>query len=245
MAPVETYMHKRAFQFTGANPPTVRRQAGLSLVEMLVGVVVGLVVASMAGIFLVGSIKQNKQLLVEIRLMSDMRAAMDLVTRELRRAGYWKNATSGLSNVPGYKSYWSVPYTEITLSATAPTIEYSYATDTNDTKEDSETFGFTKDGGTLKLRLSTTNGYQELTDPSVTTVTGFTITPTTLIAPVNCANACTVVASLSDSCPKVTIRSYQVVLQAQSANTSAADTITRELRSTVRVRNDIPTGSCS
>lgn len=221
----------------------LRKQAGLSIVELLVGMTVGLIVASMAGLFLIGNVTENKRMLVELRLMSDMRAAMDVVTRDLRRAGYWQNSSAGLSNVTGFTPYSTVPYNVIT--GITGGVEYSYSTDANDTVDDGEAFGFKVDGNTLKLRLGSTAGYQELTDPSITEVEEFTITPTTLLAPVGCATACTMVASLTDTCPKVTVRSYDIYLRAKSANTSGDDTITRELRSTARVRNDIPSGTCA
>ena len=66
----------------------LKRQArGMGIVELLVGLALGLFVVSGGLMLLAGFTDENRRLLLETRLTQDLRAASDLVTRDLRRAG--------------------------------------------------------------------------------------------------------------------------------------------------------------
>ena len=62
-------------------------QAGLSIVELMVGVAIGLVIVAAAALLMTGQLVENRRLLVETQLQQDLRGAADIITRELRRAG--------------------------------------------------------------------------------------------------------------------------------------------------------------
>jgi prepilin peptidase dependent protein B len=64
-----------------------RQQQGLSLVELMVGIAIGLVIVAAALFALTHHLRANRSLLVEARLAQDLRTAADLITRDLRRAG--------------------------------------------------------------------------------------------------------------------------------------------------------------
>jgi type IV pilus assembly protein PilW len=59
----------------------------MSLVEMLVGVTVGLLIVAGAATLASTQWVENRRLLLEAQVRQDLRAAADLVSRELRRAG--------------------------------------------------------------------------------------------------------------------------------------------------------------
>jgi prepilin peptidase dependent protein B len=64
-----------------------RQQHGLSIVELMVGLAIGLVVVAAALLALTHHLRENRSLLMEARLMQDLRTASDLIARDLRRAG--------------------------------------------------------------------------------------------------------------------------------------------------------------
>ncbi|MES1161637.1 MAG: prepilin-type N-terminal cleavage/methylation domain-containing protein, partial [Rhizobacter sp.] len=64
-------------------------QHGLSLIELMIGVAIALFIAVAGSTLLVGHLRENRALLLEARLTQDLRTAADLITRDLRRAGYW------------------------------------------------------------------------------------------------------------------------------------------------------------
>ncbi len=204
------------------------RQKGLSIVELMVGMTVGLVISGMAGFYLIGLILENRNVVIETRLMQDMRAAMDVVTRDLRRAGYDQSAHLNVNQ--------NTANPHLAITVTGSGIEYSYSKDAVQTLAANESYGFKLEGGVLSLKAGDT-GYQALTDENFTNISEFTITPTIVQSPVVCAS---VVASP----PRINIRQYAIVMVANNKGASTKDTYTRRLETTVKVRNDWPTGSC-
>jgi type II secretory pathway component PulJ len=71
-------------------PGRVRR--GISLVELMVGIAVGLLVVAAATTVVTAQLGSTRQLLLETQLDQDLRAAAEVVTRELRRSGASVNA---------------------------------------------------------------------------------------------------------------------------------------------------------
>jgi prepilin peptidase dependent protein B len=64
-----------------------RHQHGLSIVELMVGLALGLLVVAAALLALTHHLRENRSLLMEARLMQDLRTTSDLIARDLRRAG--------------------------------------------------------------------------------------------------------------------------------------------------------------
>ena len=73
-----------------------RHSRGLSLVEMMVGIAVGLFIVAGASLVTVNQISDNRRLTLETQVQQDLRAAADLVARDLRRAGYWGKAQTSM-----------------------------------------------------------------------------------------------------------------------------------------------------
>ena len=67
----------------------VRRQAGLSLAELMVGSAVGLVVLTAILTTYVAIARSSGEILGAAKLHGELRAAMDLLVRDIRRAGAW------------------------------------------------------------------------------------------------------------------------------------------------------------
>lgn len=65
-----------------------RSQSGMSLVELMVSLVAGLIVAGAAVAFTISSLRSNSEYIGATRLGQELRNGIDFVSRELRRAGY-------------------------------------------------------------------------------------------------------------------------------------------------------------
>jgi prepilin peptidase dependent protein B len=63
------------------------RSRGLSLVELMVGMAVGLLVVAVALFAITQHLQENRNVLAETRLLQDLRTVTDLLARDLRRAG--------------------------------------------------------------------------------------------------------------------------------------------------------------
>lgn len=214
-----------------------KSQRGLSLVELLIGIAVGFFVLGATIFLVVGLGGENRRLLLDARLNQDMRAAMDIVTRDLRRAGYWQNAQAGawfLGQVGTPVPYEDTNYAEIAVPSSSE-VNYAYSKDADNSAAVTEQFGFRLSGSTLQMNIG--SGYQDLTDSGSTTVTAFSVVPRTpsQVIAIACVTTCTV------NCPTLEVREYAVTMTAQAAGDA---TVTRTLRSDVRVRNDKTTGAC-
>lgn len=216
------------------------RQRGLSIVELLVGIAIGLLIAAAGVTLLAGQLRENRRLVVEARLMQDLRTAADIVTRDLRRAGYWGAAADG-AWTPGTTATSTNPYAAaLPDSGESNTASFRYSRDEteNGVVDNNEQFGFRLRNGTLELQLGIGN-WQALTDIDTLTVTAFTVTPQMQDIALTCPQACPVD---STTCPpRERVRSFDVVLAGRATNDAA---VTRSLQAQVRVRNDGIVGAC-
>ena len=245
----------------------IHRQAGLSIVEFMVGIAVGLFIVGGATKLFADFIVSNKRLLLETRVNQDLRAAADIVVRDVRRAGYWNNAIAGVWGT-GNAAVTPNPHGAVTpATGTGTAVSYSYARNAGDTLDDNERTGFRllSVGGIGVLQIWDggavgSENYQAITDPGTVDVTTFSVTapsPTLVndlssycgcLTALTCTN--TSAAGLIDIAnltfnpagkPTLTIPSFQVVLTGRSV---ADPTIVRTVSEAVRVRNASLTGSC-
>src|SRR5689334_21227597 len=85
---------------------------GFTLTETLVALVAGLIVVSSVMVFAVSTMRSNAQIVADARLMQEMRRSLDMITSEIRRAGYYTDAArfapstmqAGLSDMPVIRS---------------------------------------------------------------------------------------------------------------------------------------------
>ena len=218
-----------------------RRERGLSLVELLVGAVVGLIVVAAAGSVVAAQQGAARRVQLEARLTQDLRGAAELVSRDLRRAGHWAAAASAVRR--GDEPILVNPHAQITAaSGPAAVVARSFSTGAGDAAsvDDGERFGFRLRNGAIEVQLGARN-WQALSDPGTVVVTAFSIEPRVDEADLAtfCAQPC---SAGSTTCPpRQQVRSYAIGV----AGRSAVDAIvTRELRSVVRGRNDVVVGSC-
>jgi len=82
------------------------RQAGLSLVELMVGLLVSVIVLAAAASMYLTTLRGQTYSLRAAKLNQELRATVNVVAADVRRAGYWGGAVAGgspaaLSNDPG------------------------------------------------------------------------------------------------------------------------------------------------
>jgi len=218
------------------------RQRGLSLLELLVGAAIALFIAATAATLFVGQLNENRRLLLEARLMQDLRTAADVASRDLRRAGYWGGATDGVW-APGAGSVAANPYLALAPSgAASDAVSFRYSRDTteNQAVDSNEQFGFRLRNGALELQLGAGN-WQALTDSATLTITEFSVTPSVQDISLDafCASPCPAGSTVCP--PHQQVRSLALVIGARLV----ADTrVTRSVRSQIRLRNDPVSGAC-
>lgn len=236
----------------------IRHQLGLSIIELLVGVAIGLLILSGAVKLFTDNITSNRKLVLETRVNQDMRSAADLIARDLRRAGFWGNSTSGVVTTNSQPTAATSPYSAVsptsTTAATEVTYNYSQGTENNVLDATNESFGFKLDSGVLKYLQG--NNWQAITDRDTLRISSFSVTPVMKCVALQqyctggSSSSCTACAldamtgcptTTCATCPFLALRSYNVALQGTSATDIA---VVRNLQETVRVRNDQLIGVC-
>ena len=212
--------------------PPLRSQSGLSIIELMVGIAVGLTVLAGASKLFADYMNNNRQLLLATRLNQEIRSVADVIARDLRRAGYWQNALAGVAN--GSVTGADNAYGAVSTSTSA--LSWRYAQDSDNLLAGNESFSLRLQNGVIQISRDNAATWEDLSDPAATTITEFSITPTSRTV------------SLQEYCfttgaayPSLNIRSYDLFITGQA---SADPTARRTLRESVRVRADEISGSC-
>ncbi len=71
---------------------TLKNQRGVTLVELMIAMLLGLTVISTIITLFVNSVATNRSALQTTRLHQEMRSIMELISSDLRRAGYFRDA---------------------------------------------------------------------------------------------------------------------------------------------------------
>ena len=219
-----------------------RQVRGLTIVELLVGMAVGLFLVASAAMLLANHLRDQRGLLLEARLMQDLRSAADLIARDLRRAGYWGDAMAGVaaSGMPALVN----PYAALApqgAASDAASFRYSRDGAENNAVDINEVFGYRLRNKAVELQLGAGN-WQALTDATLLSVTVFSITPVVqeIALGAMCSQPCP--AGSATCPPRQQVRSLVVRINARSV---ADASITRSVQATVRLRNDAIVGACS
>ena len=233
-------------------------QRGMSIVELLVGVAVGLFVVGGAAKLMVDNLTTNRRLLVETRVNQDLRAAADLIVRDLRRAGYWRNAVAGISSDPLVAPVPN-PYSAVSLAGGVLAYRYAKDNDNAFTAGSVEDLGVQRavvNGvGVVQLRIG--GAWQTITDPGtleIPTPADLSITASATRT-VELWDSCSCLAALTCTAgqfalvdpltgaqgiyyanrPRTSIRQYTLVLNGRAVSDTR---IQRQITETVRIRND-------
>ncbi len=229
-----------------------QRQRGLSVVELMVGIAIGLIVVAAAAMMAATQLSENRRLLLEAQVQQDLRAAADAIGRQARRSGsranpenYVWTSTNGTVALPGNVD----DVTPTTSSASAMTFRYNRAGATGGL------LGYQLSGTTIQTRMPAITGvavvYQDLTDAKSMKVDSFQIQPQHVEEPkpsapdpidpeqyLPCPKLCSGATTPLNgtSCwPTARVREFKVNIDASAVHDAA---VKRSLEIIVRPRND-------
>lgn len=228
---------------------------GFSLTELLISLAVGIVVVTGVIAIYASSVQSNVSTLNTIRLNQELRAAMDIMTRDIRRAGFRGNtvlaAAAGVQVANTTANEFTTPINDLEVGSIAPgvnnCIAYSYDFNNNSAGglDNADRRGFRRnvDGGRGVIVARNGGGAavncafpsaQPITDPALVDITTLTFT----LAPVCPYTAATpgVVSLLSSVVPTYrVIRTVGIILAGRLVSDP---TVTRTLTELVRIQND-------
>ncbi len=232
---------------------TASSQRGLSIVEFMVGTAIGLFVVGGAIKVFVDLFNGNRRQLVEVRLNQDLRAAADIIARDLRRSGYKRDSLSGVTVVAPASAPSANAYANATVTTVATNqVTYAYDRDGDNIVSAAEASGFRLNTTTNTIDMLVGGAWQPLTDPNTVRITNFTIA--------NAASSAQTVA-MTQYCPCIGAGTCDPATVAAGANAhqavkrwlniviegrAAADATmpVRQIVEAVRLRNDEIRGGC-
>jgi prepilin peptidase dependent protein B len=216
-------------------------QRGLTLIELLVGLAIGLFIVAVAITLLSSHLHEQRALTLDTRLLQDLRATADLVARDLRRAGHWGDAAAGVWG-SGASAVAANPYSAVSPAAAASdAVSFRFSRDASENHQvdTNEKFGFRLRKGVIEMLLGAS--WQAVTDADTLVVSEFKVEPVvqeTLLERL-CLAPCP--PSSSTCPPRQQVRSLDIVISGHAANDSK---VVRSVRVSVRLRNDAIVGAC-
>ncbi len=238
-------------------PPVVQRRAsGFSLVELMVSIAVGLVVLAGITTMFAHNVKAGGDAMKMARLNQELQATMSLMTRDIRRAGYWGKACCTIGNPDTTSCTIGNPDTTacpvgnpqnnnlFTLDTPSPNpgscITFSYdrngdgnvdvgSSGTSPANDPDERFGFRLRSGALETR-------QSGADCAAGGWDGITDTVTTEITGLTFELVTKNVDIGAATTSEIIVREVTITLSGQLRRDTA---VSRTLRDKVRVHNDL------
>jgi prepilin-type N-terminal cleavage/methylation domain-containing protein len=215
----------------------LRKQKGFTLVELLFGIFVGLIILSGMVYFLARTTFYSTMNLRTVRLEYEIQSALDLMTHDIRRAGYWNNASSMVYSGANTNPFMTSGTTNLNLPNSS-CILFSYDLNKDGllpavgATPDDERFGYRLSSGALQTRPPTDSSFdcssgswEDLTDPSILTITNLTFTLTPSV----------ITVTTPPTSEAIVIRYINIVISGSLVSDPSVST-TRSVN--IRVRND-------
>jgi len=202
---------------------SLNSQRAYSLIELMISITIGLIISAAVLTMYVSIVKSDNDNLKSIRLNQDIRAAMGLIVRDLRRAGYNSGAVADVLSGLATK-----PFQGLNIDTGNSCLNYSYDADKNGLSAN-ESFGFKLDAGAIQSSSNTTdcsaNGvWLPLTDQFLVEITAFTL------------NDVPVTVTIDPGPPVTSITTRQVTISITARLTRDTDVV-RTISEIVEVRN--------
>lgn len=212
----------------------IRPQEGLTLIEMLIAMVLGLFVTAVIITVFSTNVRSNVENIKMIRLNQELRGAMTFMADELKRTGY----SADVANSTFMASFDLV---------NSSCILYSYDDDSNGLRDSDEHFGFRLDTGVNQIKWAsnasassstTCNNFgQSITDVNMAEITtlDFDITGS---ANTNGASGLTAITTLDG----VSVYDITITLTGTTdlPHSSDSNDPRRTITETIRMRNEDP-----
>lgn len=215
--------------------PISKRQRGLSLVELMVGIAVGLFIVAGTVTLATSQLSENRRVLLETQVQQDLRATADIIARDLRRAGRQSDndALLNVAQPPPVAQPAANPLAVVTIAGAAGNadLRFSYLQPSNVTQA-----GFQRNAGAGTIRMLIGGNWQDLTDPNALNITAFDVVPDAgPTAPLRlpCPRLC---PDGTENCwPTLQVRELQVTIAGQARSDPA---VAHQVTTRVRLRND-------
>ena len=173
----------------------MHHQSGLTLLELLLAMVLGLVVLGGSIVVFGSTTVSSRGTLDQIKLNQQLAALMSVMTDDIRRAGYWGNQTVANFTDPTTSPFHQMDNTQLEVHAAnvqvaansnvgGECVVYTYDMDDDGLLDDAEIVGFRLNGAVAQMRINgdiannarhdscndADDNWANLTDPSIVSV---------------------------------------------------------------------------
>ena len=222
----------------------LRPEKGLSIVELMIGIAIGLFILAGASLVMTTQLNDNRRMLLETQMQQDLRASAALISRDIRRAAYWGKSYT-LVGVKAAASAAENPYQTMSPRNTdaSSTLTYDRSLDDDDgvvgrdnnVVSGSERVQFSLNDTThaIMMRLGNADP-QALTDANVLKVTNLSFSVSSTQMPVPCGAVCPKGSGGNDLV--YCMRTVSYVIEAEAKHDAS---VKRSIRDAIRLRNDI------
>jgi prepilin peptidase dependent protein B len=213
-----------------------RKTLGFTFTELMVALAINAILfAALTTIFL-SNLDHYHRLINLYRLDQDLQVAMNLMSRDIRRAGYWANADNDV-NATLNNNPFMTNSTDLTTGLSGACILFTYDYDGSGTvasissSVDDEHYGYRLNGTNLQGRppgaaydcAAASTAWEDITDPGLIEITALSFT----------INTSTV--TVGPGTKGIAIRSVDINMTGRLKNDHS---VTKTLTNTVKVRND-------
>ena len=147
----------------------IKKQAGMTLIELMIGMLVGLFIVGGVISVYVAVAASSGDTLKQSRLNQEMSAIMNVMSNDIRRAGYWSDAAGSQPQDNPFAQYNTTANDDSTAlevrdavadvfisdTASGSSIIYSYDTDEDDSLDAGDRLGFRWRGAGNALEMRT------------------------------------------------------------------------------------------
>lgn len=185
------------------NTTCPRKHNGFSLVELMIAITLGLVIVTGVLSLFLSAVRSNSDNLKATRLHQELRTAMAVMVRDIRRAGAWARAADSVVTPAANPFTDTANTTDLTINDATATVTGNCITYTYDTPppppsppinpptppngliDNDEYYGFRLSSSAVQMRTGgasagshgcTAGSWEGLTDPDTTTITALTFT---------------------------------------------------------------------
>lgn len=207
--------------------------SGFSLTEMMVALLIGSLLVGSSITILSSTSRHNHQTVSAIRLNQDLQGILEIISNDLRRAGYWSLAANDIESDSNNNPYMTTA-TDLKINNNCVLFSYDANNDgtlANLNSSNDERYGYRLRNNSVQARPSsgefncnsTSNDWESITDPASIVITQLNFTLSNVAVPT------------TNGSGTINIRNVDIAISGYHADTPQ---LTKTLTHHVRLRND-------
>lgn len=212
------------------------REAGLTLIEILIALAINAFVFGVLIAVFVSNLNYYHKSIEINRLNDQLQTVLQLMSDDIRRAGYWANANTDIGLAQNNNPFQAAGV-DLTINGSGNCILFAYDQDANgslaaiSSTVDDERYGYRLSGSAVQARppgaaydcTASAGAWENMTDTNVLTITALSFTPTT------------VTMTTGPGTKGISLRSIDISLTGRLTSDAS---ITKTVTQHVRIRND-------